>query len=160
MYSLDQLPLDQIDLTDPFALRHFIGNESMGYKVAWSDRMVSAYSSIPLAAIVWFPFRKRLGPLSIWFLILLVLPMVIDGGTHMFSDLAGFGEGFRYTNPWLAELTSYTLPESFYVGNALGSFNSSMRLITGILFGFGLMFFTMPYLCGATRVNSSKVEDE
>ncbi|MFA9406929.1 MAG: DUF2085 domain-containing protein [Anaerolineales bacterium] len=146
MYSLDQLPLDQPDLVNPLALRQFIGNAAMGYKVAWSDRMVSAYTSIPIAAMIWFLFRKRLRPISIWIFVLLAIPMAIDGGTHMISDLAGVGQGFRTTNTWLAELTNHSLPTTFYAGNALGSFNSWMRLITGTLFGFGLMFLVLPYM--------------
>jgi uncharacterized membrane protein len=160
MYSLDQLPLDQPDLVNPLILRQFIGNAAMGYKVAWSDRMVSAYTSIPIAAMIWFIFRKKLRPLSIWVFVLLAIPMVIDGGTHMISDLAGVGQGFRYTNTWLAELTRYSLPASFYLGNALGSFNSWMRLITGILFGFGLMFFAMPYMGDAFQDMARTMEEK
>ena len=160
MYSLDQLPLDQPDLVNPLALRQLIGNAAMGYKVAWSDRMVSAYTSIPIAALIWFLFRKRLRPLSIWVFVLLAIPMAIDGGTHMISDLAGVGQGFRYTNTWLAELTSYSLPATFYLGNALGSFNSWMRLITGTLFGFGLIFLTLPYMRDAFRDMARSIEDK
>lgn len=72
--------------------------------------------------------------------------MAIDGGSHFVSDLAGFGQGFRYTNTWLAELTGNTFARSFYVGNALGSFNSWMRLLTGTLFGLGIVWLGFPYL--------------
>jgi hypothetical protein len=72
--------------------------------------------------------------------------MVIDGGSHFISDMTGIGEGFRYTNAWLAFLTNNSLPVSFYVGNGLGSFNSWMRLITGILFGVGLVWFSFPLI--------------
>ena len=116
----------------------------MGFKVAWSDRMGSAYGSIPVAALLWWPLRKRIRGLPLWGFALLALPMFIDGGTHFISDLAGIGQGFRYTNGWLAELTGYNIPESFYVGNTLGSFNSWMRLITGMLFGVGVVWFSFP----------------
>ena len=132
----------------------------MGYKVAWSDRMVSAYTSIPIAAMVWFLFRKRLRHVPIWAFILLAIPMAIDGGTHMVSDLAGVGQGFRYSNGWLAELSNHSLPVTFYVGNALGSFNSWMRLITGVLFGFGLMFYTMPYMNDALKEMALNIEEK
>jgi uncharacterized membrane protein len=160
MYSLDQLPLDQQDLVNPLTLRQYLGNAAMGYKVAWSDRMVSAYSSIPIAAMVWFLFRKRLRHVSIWVFVLLIIPMAIDGGTHMVSDLAGIGQGFRYSNGWLAELSNHSLPVTFYVGNALGSFNSWMRLITGALFGLGLMFFTMPYMNDAMKEMALNIEEK
>jgi len=124
---------------DPAVLRQFIGTPDMGWKVAWSDRMVSMYTTIPLSALLYAaPHRgKRLRPLPLWGFALLALPLVIDGGTHMISDLAGIGQGFRYTNDWLAALTGNVFPQTFYAGDALGSFNSWMRLITGVLFGLG-----------------------
>lgn len=146
MYSLDEIRLAWKDTLDPVVLRGFIGSSSLGYKVAWSDRMVSAYGSIPLAGLIWGLVRRRLRPLPIWGLILLATPMAIDGATHFLSDLAGIGAGFRYSNEWLASLTIHAFPTTFYAGNALGSFNSWMRLITGILFGVGVVWFAFPYL--------------
>jgi hypothetical protein len=72
--------------------------------------------------------------------------MVIDGGTHLISDLAGIGQGFRDTNVWLQLLTNNVFPITFYQGDAFGSFNSWMRLITGILFGIALVRFAYPYI--------------
>jgi len=72
--------------------------------------------------------------------------MALDGGTHFISDmLGGMMAGFRYDNAWLAALTSSTLPDWFYAGNALGSFNSDMRILSGILFGLGLVWFAFRY---------------
>jgi uncharacterized membrane protein len=72
---------------------------------------------------------------------LLLLPMAIDGGTHWISDtLSGMEHGFRYSNQWLAALTGNALPQWFYYGDALGSFNSWMRLITGLLFGVAFVW--------------------
>jgi hypothetical protein len=79
---------------------------------------------------------------------LLLLPMAIDGGTHFLSDLSAgvnFGHGFRDTNLWLAQLTNHALPTSFYAGDALGSFNSWMRIITGVLFGIASVWLAWPY---------------
>jgi hypothetical protein len=72
--------------------------------------------------------------------------MVIDGTSHMISDLAGLEQGFRTSNVWLASLTGNALPASFYLGDALGSFNSMMRLVSGVLFGLGMVWFGFPYL--------------
>ncbi|MCJ7825137.1 MAG: DUF2085 domain-containing protein, partial [Anaerolineales bacterium] len=130
---------------DPIVLRHFNGDPALGFKVAWSDRMVSAYTSIPLFALLWWPFRNRIRPIAFIGFVLLLLPMAIDGGTHIISDLAGIGQGFRDTNEWLFILTNHSLPSTFYVGDALGSFNSWMRLITGVLFGLGIVWFSFPY---------------
>lgn len=160
MHPLEHISKLDSSFVNLLALRRFIGNTDMGYKVAWSDRMVSAFTSIPIAAMIWFMFRKRLRPLSLWLFVLFSIPMAIDGGTHMISDLAGLGQGFRYTNTWLAELTSYSLPASFYLGNALGSFNSWMRLLTGALFGAGLVFLAFPYMKEAFEEIARTIEEK
>ena len=65
-----------------------------------------------------------------WGFVLLLLPMAFDGGTHFISDIiGGIGGGFRYSNLWLAVLTGNVFPATFYVGDALGSFNSWMRFV-------------------------------
>jgi hypothetical protein len=43
-------------------------------------------------------------------------------------------------------LTYNVFPATFYGGDAFGSFNSWMRLITGILFGLGVVWFAYPRL--------------
>lgn len=143
-YSLADIQAAWQQTTDPMVLRQFIGTSEMGYKVAWSDRMVSLYTSIPLAALIWWPLRHRLRALPLWGLGLLALPIVLDGASHMVSDLAGIEEGFRAGNAWLAALTSNALPASFYAGDAWGSFNSLARLLTGGLFGVGLVWAMLP----------------
>jgi len=74
------------------------------------------------------------------------LPMAVDGTSHFFSDLAGIGQGFRDGNLWLAVLTHRIFQASFYTGDAWGSFNSLMRLLTGLMFGLGIVWYTYPYL--------------
>jgi len=118
----------------------------MGWKVAWSDRMVSMFTSTWLFALLWWPLRRRIKPLPWWGLVLFLLPMEVDGTSHLFSDLAGIGRGFRDTNTWLAVLTHQAFPASFYAGDAWGSFNSLMRLLTGLLFGVGIVWFGLPQL--------------
>src|SRR5690606_31561517 len=104
-------------------LRRFTGSEALGWKVAWSDRMVYMYVAPLLVAIAYaFARHRRVKPLPLWAFFLLLLPMAVDGGTHWLSDLAGIGQGFRYTNAWLAGLTGNILPAWFYAGDALGSF--------------------------------------
>jgi uncharacterized membrane protein len=146
MYSLSEIQAGWQNTTDPFILRQFIGNPEMGWKVAWSDRMVSMYTSILLGGLLYGLLRKQFKPLSFRRFVILLLPMVIDGGTHMISDLQGIGQGFRDTNIWLQIITNNAFSTTFYQGDALGSFNSWMRLITGILFGIGLVGFAYPYI--------------
>ena len=49
-------------------------------------------------------------------------------------------------NLWLAQLTNLALLVTFYAGDALGSFNSIMRLLTGALFGAATVWFVFPYM--------------
>lgn len=144
MYSLSDIQAAWQDTVNPMVLRRFVGNDAMGWKVAWSDRMVSFYTSIWLAGFAWLPLRRMIKPLSWRRLALLLLPMAFDGGTHMLSDLAGVGQGFRDSNLWLAAVTGNSLPVAFYAGDALGSFNSWTRLSTGVLAGLGIIWFTFP----------------
>ena len=146
MYPLNEIQAAWQNTVNPMILRQFIGNEVMGWKVAWSDRMISFYTSVWLFALAWWPLRRRVKPLSWWAFALFLLPMIIDGSTHAVSDLVGIGQGFRDTNPWLAVLTNNAFPASFYVGDALGSFNSIARLITGLLAGLGIVWLAFPYI--------------
>ncbi len=125
----------------------------MGWKVAWSDRMISFYTSVWLFSVVWYPLRRRIKPLPWWGFVLLLLPMALDGGTHFLSDLAGIGNGFRDTNEWLVGLTNNSLSATFYAGDALGSFNSLMRLVTGLLAGLGIIWLAFPYLFQTQEYN-------
>lgn len=127
-------------------LRQFIGNPQMGWKVAWSDRMVSMYTSILFFSWVWYALRKRIGRLSWQGFLVFLLPLAVDGLAHTVSDFAGIGQGFRDTNTWLALLTNNSLPPAFYAGDAWGSFNSIVRLVSGAFFGAGVVWFTYPYL--------------
>ena len=51
------------------------------------------------------------------------------------------GQGFRETNAWLAAITGNIFPATFYAGDTWGSFNSLMRLGTGLLAAFAVIFF-------------------
>lgn len=146
MYPLNEIQAAWQDTINPLILRQFVGNETMGWKIAWSDRMISFYTSVWLFAVIWYPSRRKVKPLSWWIFVLLLLPIAIDGTSHMVSDFAGIGQGFRDTNAWLIVLTHNTLPATFYAGDALGSFNSIMRFITGLLAGFAIAWLIFPYI--------------
>ena len=146
MYSLSEVQAVWQNTSNPFILRQFVGSAAMGWKVAWSDRMVSMYGGVFLGSLLFWPLRKRLRPLPLWAFALLILPMGIDGATHFISDIAGLGDGFRDSNIWLAALTGNIFPAAFYAGDALGSFNSWMRLITGLLFGLAIVWLAYPAL--------------
>lgn len=135
-------------------LREFIGNSEMGWKVAWSDRMVSMYGSLWIGGLFFALLRRRSPRLSpaAW-LFLAIVPIGLDGFSHMINDIvAGFsGAGFRDTNAWLQFLTGNIFPATFYAGDALGSFNNLARLVTGGLFGLTTIWFLYPFVEAAMR---------
>ena len=158
MYSLAEIQAVAGPTDNPLELRRFVGNAEMGWKVAWSDRMVSMYTGTLLLGMLAWPLRRRLRPLSWWGFAALVAPMALDGGTHLLSDLAGLGQGFRDSNAWLAALTGNALPAAFYAGDALGSFNSWMRLVTGALLALGLVGLALPYVDQFLAETAAQIE--
>jgi len=143
MYSLNEIQAVWQNTLNPLTLRKFIGNPEMGWKVAWSDRMISFYTSAWLFALLWHPFRRKVNPLSWWRFALLLLPMILDGGTHTIRD----------NNLWLATLTNNIFPPSFYAGDALGSLNSWMRLLSGLLAGLAIVWLALPYVFRMQALN-------
>lgn len=158
MYSLPEIQGAWQDTINPMILRRFNGTPELGWKVAWSDRMVYMYTSILFLSWIWYPLRKKFRSLPLWVFALFLLPMAIDGGSHFISDFAGIGQGFRDTNAWLAILTDFRFSPSFYSGDAFGSFNSLMRLITGILFGISVVGFALPVIDEISAEMVSKYE--
>ena len=159
MYSLPEIQAAWQDTVDPLILRKFTGNEIMGWKIAWSDRMISFYAGIWLFAIPWSWYRRTSRSLAWWKFVLLLLPLIIDGGSHAISDLSGIVQGFRDTNQWLAVLTGNFFSASFYTGDALGSLNSIARALTGSLAGVGIVWFAFPYLEASFGKNEGKHKD-
>ncbi|NOX62852.1 MAG: DUF2085 domain-containing protein [Chloroflexi bacterium] len=148
-YRMDDILMAMNGSTErviPITMRSFIGAPEMGWKVAWSDRMISFYGGWFLVGLVYAALRDRWKGMDWKLALLFMLPLAIDGGTHMISDLGGLREGFRETNAWLAVLTNNAFPPEFYAGDQWGSFNSIMRMITGILGAIGLIGFAFPYI--------------
>ncbi len=152
-YSLAEIqniwPYDNI-----LTLRQFVGNPVVGWKVAWSDRMVALYGSWWIGGLLYALLRRRLPRLSpiVW-LLLAILPMSLDGFSHVVNDaVAGIsGTGFRDTNAWLQFLTGNSLPAAFYTGDALGSFNNLARLVTGGLTGLLTVWLVYPFVDAAMK---------
>jgi uncharacterized membrane protein len=161
MYELNEVQAVWQNTDNPLILRQFIGNPEMGWKVAWSDRMVSLYTGIFFWAALLGPWRRRLPRLPLWGLVVMALPILIDGGTHMVSDmLGGIGSGFRYDNAWLASLLNNAFAPGFYAGDGFGTFNSWMRLITGMLFSLGAVWYALPILEDAFAGTRQVVEEK
>lgn len=134
--------------SDPWQLRFFYGTPEMGWKVAWSDRMISFYTMTPVFGLLYAALRRWVRrPLPLKLFLLTLLPLALDGVTHMINDtLFGVSAGgFRDTNAWLALLTGNVFP-GFYAGDHLGTFNWWMRLVTGLLAAWGIAFYAFPWL--------------
>lgn len=140
-YSLEQV----IALGgNPDYLRGFVGNAQVGFKLGMAQRNTAIYTTILLAGLVYALLRKRVPRLRWPIFLLLILPMALDGSSHMVSEVTGLG--FREGNTWLTALTGGAFPDAFYAGTTLGSFNWLMRTLTGVLFAAGCVWFTFPYL--------------
>ncbi len=139
--------LSMSEISGELIRRRFIGTPELGWKVAWSDRMVSMYGSIFLFGLGYALLRKRgirLKGIKWWMFLLLIAPMALDGTTHLINDALRLD--FRQTNAWAAALTNNAFPAQFYVDDMFGSLNSVLRLITGILFGLGVVWFLWPLM--------------
>jgi uncharacterized membrane protein len=129
---------------DPDYLRGFVGNAEVGFKLGMAQRNTAIFTTFVLAGLAYGLLRKRLPSLRWPLLLLLILPMALDGGSHIISEVTGLG--FRETNSWLAAMTGGVFPEMFYAGTTLGSFNWLMRTLTGGLFAVGCIWFAFRYL--------------
>jgi len=148
-YTVDEIHRVYVS-TAAWQLRHFLGTPEMGWKVAWSDRMISFYFMTPVFGLV-YGLMRRLGwvirPFSLRFLSLALIPLALDGATHLVNDIfyGMTGSGFRDTNAWLAFLTAHAFP-GFYAGDHAGTFNWWLRLLSGMLAAWGIAFTVFPWL--------------
>jgi len=128
---------------DPQNLEAFTGNTRIGFKMALNHRMTAIFVAILLGGLGWglANERPRWGLVG---LLLLSLPLLADGFSHLISERSGLG--FRETNDWAVWLTGNTFSTQFYQGTAIGSLNWALRTLTGFLFGLGLVWFLYGYL--------------
>jgi uncharacterized membrane protein len=119
------------DLNNPsassrFEARQYIGNETVGYKMALCERDIAIYSAIFLFGIVYALTGRRLKPLHWTFAILIgVIPIGLDGFSQLFSQMEW---------SWLSSLLPYR--ESTPI----------LRVFTGALFGLAVAWFSYPYI--------------
>ena len=117
--------------------------------------MVSFYFMTPVFGLVYAGLRQvgvSVRPLSAKLLVLLLLPLFLDGITHMMNDtIWGISsDGFRDTNVWLVLLTADQFPK-IYAGDHFGTFNWWMRLLSGLMAAIGLAFYLFPRLDNLLR---------
>lgn len=122
---------------DPANQQAFTGNAQIGYKTALNQRMIAIFAGMIAGGFVW-GLRRR-PRLSLFQFLLLLLPLLVDGFSHMASE---GGSGFRETNAWLSWVGAGTAV--FYTGATIGTLNWWLRTLTGLLFGMGLVWFAFP----------------
>ena len=107
----------------------FIGNEELGYKVAFCQRDVAIYGAIFLFGLAYALLRHRwdIRPLPWWAYILLgLVPMGLDGGYQFLS----------YVLPLVLPRISLKPYET----------TPLMRTVTGTLFGWATVWLAYPYV--------------
>lgn len=143
-YPVDQVVAWGADPSSTFTLRAFNGNPEIGFKVAIAHRLTAIHTAMFVGGLLWGLIGRRLPRLSTLGFLLLVLPMALDGGSHMLSEITRLG--FRESNAWAVWLMGGLFPSSFYAGTTVGSLNWLLRTVTGTLFGLTTIWFVFPYL--------------
>ncbi len=117
------------NLDDPLSFtrldaRNYIGDETVGYKIALCERDVAIYLSILLFGIVFGATGRRIKSLH-WILWLLIgiAPIGLDGFSQLFS---------QFNWQWLASIVPYRESTPF------------LRALTGALFGLATAWFAYP----------------
>lgn len=103
--------------------RNFIGNEQVGYKVAFCQRDVAIYGGMLVFGLIFAATNRRLRSFH-WILWILIgcLPIALDGFSQLFSQVPGLDFfPYRESTPLL-------------------------RTLTGFLFGFTTAWFGFPLL--------------
>jgi uncharacterized membrane protein len=119
-----------IDSLNVPASQNFIGNPTLGYKVAICERDVAIYGSILLFGLIFSATHGRLKsfPWYLWVLIG-IIPIAVDG----FSQLPSL------------------LDYSWLKGLPIRESTPLLRTITGFLFGFTTAWFGYPYIEDSMR---------
>lgn len=117
------------NLNDPYSYtrfdaRKFIGDETVGYKIALCERDVAIYLAILIFGIVFGLTGRRIKSLH-WMLWLLIgiAPIGLDGFSQLFS---------QFNWPWLASIIPYRESTPYF------------RALTGALFGLATAWFAYP----------------
>lgn len=146
-YSEETVVAHGADPTSDLTMRQFEGNEQLGYKAANAHRLIALYFGAFVGGLL-FALARRwkpdLGPIPLWVLGLMTVPMAVDGTSHLISEVTRLG--FRDTNAWAVALTGGSFSVEFYTGTTIGTLNWLLRTLTGLLFGAGVVWYTYPLI--------------
>ena len=109
-----------------FQARQFIGNETVGFKMALCERDIAIYGGILLFGLLYAATGRRIKPLhwTLWILLGMV-PIGLDGFSQLFSQIEW---------DWLQSVLPYRESTPF------------LRVLTGGLFGLTTAWFAFPYM--------------
>ena len=127
---------------DPTNLRAFTGNPEIGYKMALNHRMTAIFIGIFFSGVFW-AWNGRKPKLGLFWFLVLILPLLIDGFTHLNAEENG--PGFR-GNQWAVALSGGAFSEGFYTGSTVGTLNWWLRTITGLMFGIGFTWYLYTFM--------------
>lgn len=114
--------LDEFDL---YQARDFVGNQSVGYKIALCERDVAIYGGIFLAGLAFSFLRGRIDPLPLGLWVAIgIVPIAVDGGSQLISGIP-------------------ILPFSAFPARESTPF---LRTMTGALFGISNVWMAYPYV--------------
>jgi uncharacterized membrane protein len=115
----------------------------LGYQVAYCQRDTMIYTTILGTGLFFGLFRRRIRPLPWSLFFLSLVPMALDGITHLL-DFFFSGSLLRAENSWAVALTGGFFPATFYAGDGIGGLNWWLRTVSGVLFGLGFVLAIYP----------------
>lgn len=99
----------------------------LGHQVAFCHREAAMYTALFAGGLIFALVREAVRPIRLRTMGLLLLPMAIDGTTHILDELV----------PFVALRSSE---------NDIGSFNWWLRMVTGVLFAVAVVLGVYPRL--------------
>ena len=97
-----------------------------GYQVAFCHREAAMYTALFVLGLLFGLVRERVKPWPLWIGGLLLVPMLLDGGIHLLDDVLGLGLRAG--------------------GDAIGTLNFWLRMLTGLLFAVAVLMTIYPRL--------------
>jgi uncharacterized membrane protein len=108
-----------------------------GHQVAFCHRCTAMYGGMVVLGVLFAAVRRWVAPLPIKIGALMMVPIAIDGGTHLLDDLLGLG--LRAAG-----------------GDGVGSPNFMLRMVTGVLFALAAIWILYPRLDPDMRAASAE----